>query len=107
MKFGHPLLRCANSRPKLIFSLPFLRASIVTLTNLREIIADILGVPSTEIHPNSGPSTFPQWDSVAHINIILSVEAQYGVSFSPEEMVEALSVEEIAGALRKKGVRLE
>jgi acyl carrier protein len=79
----------------------------MTLNNLREIVANVLGVPSTEIHENSGPATFPQWDSVAHINIILSVEAEYGVSFSPEEMVEALSVEDIAATLRGKGVRLE
>ena len=79
----------------------------MTLNNLREIVANVLGVPSTEIHENSGPPTFPQWDSVAHINIILSIEAQYGVSFSPEEMVEALSVEDIAATLRGKGVRLE
>jgi acyl carrier protein len=79
----------------------------MTLKNLREMVANVLGVPPTEIHENSGPPTFPQWDSVAHINIILSVEAEYGVSFSPEEMVEALSVEDIAGTLRKKGVPLE
>jgi acyl carrier protein len=82
-------------------------ASIMTLKNLREMVANVLGVPPTEIHENSGPPTFPQWDSVAHINIILSVEAEYGVSFSPEEMVETLSVEDIAGILRKKGVPLE
>jgi acyl carrier protein len=79
----------------------------VTLNNLREIVANILGVPPTEIHESSGPATFSQWDSVAHINIILSVEAQYGVSFSPEEMVEVLSVEDIAATLHRKGVRLE
>jgi acyl carrier protein len=72
-------------------------------TGLREIVANVLGVPPNEIQESSSPRDFAQWDSAAHIEIVLSVEAEYGVSFTPEEMLEVLSVEALEGVLRQKG----
>jgi acyl carrier protein len=77
------------------------------LTNLREIIADTLAVPPAEINEVSGPANILQWDSVAHLDIVLSLEAEYGISFSPEEMLDAISVGAIEDILRRKGVRFE
>ena len=73
------------------------------MNTLREIVADILGASPSEIQRSSSPRDFPQWDSAAHIEIVLSVEAEYGVSFTPEEMLEVLSVEALEGVLRQKG----
>jgi acyl carrier protein len=72
-------------------------------TSLREIVANILGVSPSEIHESSSPRDFAQWDSAAHIEIVLSVEAEYAVSFTPEEMLDVLSVEALEDALRQKG----
>ena len=72
-------------------------------TGLREIVADILGVSPGEIQESSSPREFAQWDSAAHIEIVLSVEAEYGVSFTPQEMLEVLSVKAFEDVLRQKG----
>lgn len=72
-------------------------------TRLREIVADILDVSPVEIQESSSPREFAQWDSVAHIEIVLSVEAEYGVRFTPEEMLEVLSVAALEDVLRQKG----
>jgi acyl carrier protein len=77
------------------------------LTNLREIIAGILAVSPAEINALSGPANILHWDSVAHLDIVLSLEAEYGVSFSPEEMLEGISVAAMEDILRRKGVRFE
>jgi acyl carrier protein len=77
------------------------------MTSLRKIVADILGVSQEEIRESSSPREFPQWDSAAHIEIVLSVEAEYGVSFTPEEMVEMLSVGALRDVLRRKGAAVE
>ena len=71
--------------------------------SLCEIVANILGVSPGEIQESSSPRDFAQWDSAAHIEIVLSVEAEYGVSFTPEEMLEVLSVEALEDVLRQKG----
>ena len=72
-------------------------------TRLREIVASILGVAPGEVQESSSPREFAQWDSVAHIEIVLSVEAEYGVRFTPEEMLEVLSVAALEDVLRQKG----
>lgn len=77
------------------------------MSSPREIVAAVLGVSPDRLHPNSGPRDWPQWDSAAHIDIVLSVEAEYDVKFTPEEMLALLSIEAIEGALRQKGARLE
>ena len=74
------------------------------LSRLHEIVADVLGVPPASIDRTSGPRDFLQWDSAAHIDIILSLEAEYGVAFSADEMVGALSVATMEEFLWHKGV---
>jgi acyl carrier protein len=77
------------------------------MKQLREIVANVLGVFPGDIHDASSPRDFAQWDSAAHIEIVLSAEMAYGVSFTPEEMGEVLSVSALEAALRSKGARLE
>lgn len=74
------------------------------MSQVREIVASVLGVAPAEIRESSAPRDFPQWDSAAHIDIMLSIEAAYGVSFAPEELVEAVSVGAMEEALRQRGV---
>ena len=74
---------------------------------LRRIVANVLGVSPDEIQKSSSPREFPQWDSAAHIDIVLSVEVEYGVRFSPGEMMESLSVGALEDVLRSKGAAFE
>ena len=71
---------------------------------LRQIVANILGVPPDVLHAGSSPRDFPQWDSVAHIDIVLSVEAEFGVTFTPDEMLDTLSIGALEEILRQRGV---
>jgi len=73
---------------------------------LREIVANVLGVGPDEVQPTSSPRDFPQWDSAAHIDIILSIETEYSVTFTGEEMLQGLSVESLEKLLRAKGAHL-
>ena len=48
--------------------------------------------------------TMPQWDSLAHVKLIMASEEEFGVKFSIEETVESTSVERLKGVLASKGV---
>jgi acyl carrier protein len=76
--------------------------NLAEVSRVTEIIADVLNVPVESIGVNSGPRDFAQWDSAAHIDIVLSLEAEYGVSFSAEEMVEMLSAAALEQCLQEK-----
>ena len=52
-----------------------------------------------EIGDDSSPDTIPAWDSMAHINLILSLESEFGLSLSLEDGIEMLSVRQIKAFL--------
>lgn len=70
---------------------------------LASTIADTLGLDREQITPELAMETTPQWDSVAHLNLCLSIEAEFGVSFSPDEMLAMTSLRAIEAALRRHG----
>lgn len=70
---------------------------------LKTILADTLGVPAQDINADASTDTLQQWDSVAHINVILSLESRYGVSFTPDEILELNSLTAIQDFLQKRG----
>jgi acyl carrier protein len=68
------------------------------------IVAQVLGVPPEQINDDSGPGSLTAWDSVTHIDIMLSMEVEFSVSLSADEMVSLLSVGALKQALAAKGV---
>ncbi len=69
---------------------------------IREIIADITHVPVDRISETASHEDVPGWDSVAHINIMMTVENEFDATFTPEEMGTLTSVDKIATALAKR-----
>jgi acyl carrier protein len=67
-------------------------------------VAEIFGLPVEEVTLSSSHETIEEWDSLNLLNILMSVEGEFGVSVSPEEAAEFVSVERILGVLRSKGV---
>jgi len=54
--------------------------------------------------PDLQVGSFPEWDSLAHFNFLLSVEEHFEVRFSLEEMAELKSLAAIARALTAQGI---
>ena len=68
------------------------------------IVSEVLEVPVEEVNDDSSPDTIKSWDSLSHINLILSLEAEFGVSLSPDDVMEMLSVQLIRTILAERGV---
>ena len=68
------------------------------------VIAQVLGLSAQQLQLDDGPETIPQWDSLAHVNLMLALESEYDVMFSPQEMASMSSVRSIQDALMQKGV---
>jgi acyl carrier protein len=73
---------------------------------LRNLLADILSVPAEEIRLDSSAETISAWDSFAHLQAILAIEAEYGVRFDPMRIPELASVSALQRELEAKGVAL-
>ena len=59
---------------------------------LREIMEAVLGVDASGFSDADSPRTIPQWDSVTHLQLMLALEEEFGVQFSPDEMAQLASV---------------
>lgn len=64
--------------------------------NLQErvcsIVSSVMDVPVEEIHEDSSPDTIGNWDSVHHMNLILALEDEFGITFTDEQTVDLLNV---------------
>jgi acyl carrier protein len=64
---------------------------------LFQILADTLGVDVASLSDATSMENTPQWDSVAHLNLVLSLEQACGARFTPDELMQMQSV----AAIRK------
>lgn len=71
---------------------------------LHNVVSQVFGVSIENLTDMDSPNSIESWDSLAHIDLVLALEAEYGVSFSPDESVQMLSVEAIREILIKRGL---
>lgn len=66
-------------------------------TRLNRVVSQVLGVPQESLTEDSSPETVDSWDSLNHLNLVMSLESEFGTTFTPEETVSISSV----GAIRE------
>jgi acyl carrier protein len=69
---------------------------------IREIIADVLDQPDIQINADTAADDVEGWDSFNHINIVVAVEAHFGVKFHTAEIEEVRNVGELVELIAKK-----
>ena len=75
------------------------------LDKIRQIVADITQNDVASVSTKSNSQNLDGWDSLAQINIIVTIEPEFGATFSAEEMHTLNSVEKIASALSATATR--
>ena len=71
---------------------------------LFQILADTFGVEKSALNAGSSVENTPAWDSVAHLNLVLSLERAYGHRFSTDEFMQMQSVSAIERVLADHGI---
>jgi acyl carrier protein len=60
---------------------------------IKQIVADIMEVPVASIGDDSSPDTIATWDSLKHMNLVLSLEQHFNITFSEEQIAEMMNVQ--------------
>lgn len=71
---------------------------------VRTVVADVLGMPVSQVGEEASQETLGGWDSLQHLNIALSLESRFGVSLSPDEIEQIRSVGRMVELLESKAV---
>jgi len=69
---------------------------------LKQIFAELFELDPSTIDGTTSIDNVERWDSLQHISMIVSVEQEFGVRFSEEEMAELLSYDRVRAALAGK-----
>lgn len=60
-------------------------------SQLKEIIAAVMKVDVGEISEATSMDTLEKWDSLAHMNLVLTLESEYGISLPDDDAVNMTS----------------
>ena len=72
-----------------------------TLIKLRNIFRDVFDEDSFDISENISKNDFEEWDSVAHIKLVLAIEEEFQVRLTTDEVASIQSVGEFMSAIQK------
>jgi acyl carrier protein len=72
------------------------------LDEVRRIAADVFELDVTSLGADSSPGQVETWDSLRHLNLVVALEAKYGIEFAPEEMERMETLGDIAALVGSK-----
>ena len=75
---------------------------MIDLSALLPIFRDVLDQPELTLSSDSSGFTVDGWDSLAHINIVATIEDQFHVRFALGELQELKDVGEMVDLLNRK-----
>lgn len=72
------------------------------LNRLQPIFHDVLDDDSLVITPESNANNTPNWDSLSHINLVMSVQSEFKVKFALGELQDLKNVGDLIALIQKK-----
>lgn len=73
--------------------------SIVRDAAIREVLAATFGLDPATITDRTSQRDIPDWDSLGQINLVLALEARFGVTIDPQHIAGLTSFPRIREAL--------
>lgn len=82
---------------------PLMRPQLLVLVT--PIFREVFASPDLELSENLSAKDVEGWDSFAHINLIVALETELGVSFTTPELGQMRCVGDLITLLEGKGVK--
>lgn len=74
------------------------------MTSLTTLVADVLDLDPAGVTDDDGPATLPEWTSLRHLQLVVTLEEAYGISFAFDEVRAVPTVGALRAVLAAKGV---
>lgn len=68
---------------------------------VKKIVAKVLEIPVDKVLDNSSQKTIQNWDSLAHLNLVMELEKEFDIAFDTQEVFTMETVEEICKLVKK------
>lgn len=73
------------------------------MERIKKIIAETFRIKESEIRPETNMKDIDSWDSLTHMELIASLEDEYGIELTADEIMEMTDVGKIEKII---GVRI-
>jgi acyl carrier protein len=73
-----------------------------TIQSLREIFESELALKLDGFGPRTTAADIEQWDSTAHVSLVLAIETRFAIEFTPAELGKLNSVAAIRDIIEAK-----
>ena len=70
---------------------------------IRSLLSEALQVPSEQVINDLHFGDLPQWDSMGHMEVMISLEERFGVEITPDTIAELISFSAIRNYLKENG----
>jgi len=72
------------------------------LEDLRSLMAEIFRVAPDQIGPEAQLGELPQWDSMAHMDLMVALESRFGIEISAETISQLTSFPAIHAHIKNR-----
>lgn len=72
------------------------------LSQIQPLFRDILDQPDLVLTRSSNASNVEDWDSLAHINLVIAVERHFGIKFALGELQDLKDVGDMIDLIQRK-----
>ena len=69
---------------------------------VKKIIASVFNLEVDSINDDASPDNILNWDSLNHMNLIVSLEEEFKIRFTDEDISEMLNLELILYTIQQK-----
>ena len=68
---------------------------------IKEILATVLEIDQSDVNNETNPDTVSSWDSLRHMKLVFSIEDEYDVQFSDDQIIQLTDVGKIINCLKE------
>ncbi len=68
---------------------------------IKKVMSSVIGVVENEICDDFSTSTSDRWDSMRHINLIITLEQEFNINFPDDEVAGLFSLKALDAAIAK------
>lgn len=74
------------------------------IADLEHLFREVLDDDRIELHPQLRPDEIAEWDSLAYIRLVASIEEHFAISFSVDEISPPETVADLVALIEAKQV---
>jgi acyl carrier protein len=73
-------------------------------TKVKRVMSQVFDVPIESVTDDASPETIDSWSSLAHLNLVMALEDEFGIRFTDDQIPTLVSCTAIADAVTKASV---